>query len=109
MQNESNWEVTLDHRRLKTPNGKVLTVPSESLARAIATEWDAQTEIILQPTMHLVRQNYLCIEMLIIIVSVARLTTQVMYIKLHIKRNVTAKKFFSTNTVHNNVNTKSNR
>lgn len=74
MQNDSNWEVTLDHRRLKTPNGKVLTVPSESLARAIAAEWDAQTEIILQPTMHLVRQNYFCIEMLFITVSNARPT-----------------------------------
>lgn len=60
MQNDSKWEVTLDHRRLKTPNGKVLTVPSEPLARAIAAEWDAQTETITQPTMHLVRQNTFC-------------------------------------------------
>lgn len=59
MQNDSKWEVTLDHRRLKTPNGKVLTVSSEPLARAIAAEWDAQTEIIIQPTMHLVRQFFL--------------------------------------------------
>lgn len=58
MQNDSKWEVTLDHRRLKTPNGKVLTVPSEPLARAVAVEWDAQTEVIIQPTMHLVSQFF---------------------------------------------------
>lgn len=54
VQNDSKWEVTLDHRRLKTPNGQVLLVPSEPLARAIAAEWDSQTEIISLPTMHLV-------------------------------------------------------
>lgn len=58
MQNESKWEVTLDQRRLKTPNGKVLTVPSEPLARAIAAEWDAQTETVVQPTMHLVNHFF---------------------------------------------------
>ncbi|XP_038212019.1 uncharacterized protein LOC119832384 [Zerene cesonia] len=54
IQNENKWEVTLDHRRLKTPNGQVLTVETEPLARAIAVEWDAQHETITQPTMHLV-------------------------------------------------------
>ncbi|XP_072936882.1 ATP synthase mitochondrial F1 complex assembly factor 2 [Epargyreus clarus] len=53
VQNDKKWEVTLDHRKLKTPNGKVLTVHAEPLARAIAAEWDAQTETIAQPTMHL--------------------------------------------------------
>lgn len=53
VQNEKSWEITLDHRRLKTPNGCVLTVNTEPLARAIAAEWDAQTEYIAQPTMHL--------------------------------------------------------
>ncbi|XP_050361980.1 ATP synthase mitochondrial F1 complex assembly factor 2 [Nymphalis io] len=53
VQNDKNWEVTLDHRRLKTPNGRILTVNSEPLARAIAIEWDAQSEYIAQPTMHL--------------------------------------------------------
>ncbi|XP_047544559.1 ATP synthase mitochondrial F1 complex assembly factor 2 [Vanessa atalanta] len=53
VQNEKNWEVTLDHRRLKTPNGRVLTVNNEPLARAIAIEWDAQIEHIARPTMHL--------------------------------------------------------
>lgn len=54
VQSENNWEITLDHRRLKTPNGCVLTVNTEQLARAIAAEWDSQQEHIAQPTMHLV-------------------------------------------------------
>ncbi|XP_063838556.1 ATP synthase mitochondrial F1 complex assembly factor 2 [Ostrinia nubilalis] len=53
VQNENKWEVTLDHRRLKTPNGRVFVVQSEPLARAVAAEWDSQTEVIAQPTMHL--------------------------------------------------------
>ncbi|CAH2067111.1 unnamed protein product, partial [Iphiclides podalirius] len=53
VQSDDKWEVTLDHRRLKTPNGQVLKLGSEQLARAIAAEWDAQNEIIAQPTMHL--------------------------------------------------------
>ncbi|PZC77241.1 hypothetical protein B5X24_HaOG203558 [Helicoverpa armigera] len=53
LQSDNKWEITLDHRRLKTPNGKVLAVSSEPLARAIAAEWDAQTEVIAQPVMHL--------------------------------------------------------
>ncbi|XP_068621222.1 ATP synthase mitochondrial F1 complex assembly factor 2 [Battus philenor] len=53
VQSENYWEVTLDHRRLKTPNGNVLKVGTEQLARAIAAEWDAQNETIAQPTMHL--------------------------------------------------------
>ncbi|XP_041980219.1 ATP synthase mitochondrial F1 complex assembly factor 2 [Aricia agestis] len=53
IQSEKKWEITLDHRRLKTPGGKVLNVNTEQLARSIAAEWDAQKEHILQPTMHL--------------------------------------------------------
>lgn len=61
IQNEKSWEITLDHRRLKTPNGKVLTVNTEPLARAIAAEWDSQHEHISQPTMHIVCLIYLII------------------------------------------------
>ncbi|VVC92217.1 unnamed protein product [Leptidea sinapis] len=53
IQNDRNWGVTLDHRKLKTPNGQLLTVNSEDLARALAAEWDAQQDIISQPSMHL--------------------------------------------------------
>lgn len=40
--------VTLDGRTMKTPLGQTLAVPSETLAYAIAAEWDAQ-EKYLQP------------------------------------------------------------
>ncbi|CAK1550079.1 unnamed protein product [Leptosia nina] len=53
VQNENKWEVILDHRKLKTPNGQVFNVDTEGLARAVAAEWDAQQDIIAQPTMHL--------------------------------------------------------
>lgn len=36
------FQVNLDDRKLKTPAGKLLTVPNEALAAAIATEWSIQ-------------------------------------------------------------------
>ncbi|XP_005996758.1 ATP synthase mitochondrial F1 complex assembly factor 2 [Latimeria chalumnae] len=47
------FEINLDHRKLKTPQGKLFTVPSEALAIAVATEWDSQRETIKFYTMHL--------------------------------------------------------
>jgi chaperone required for assembly of F1-ATPase len=39
---EGGWGIALDGRALRTPARRELTVPSESLAAAIAAEWDAQ-------------------------------------------------------------------
>jgi ATP12 chaperone protein len=48
--NDTNWYgVTLDGRKLSTPMGQILAVPSKQLAYMIAAEWDAQTTR-LQPT-----------------------------------------------------------
>ncbi|XP_029056163.1 ATP synthase mitochondrial F1 complex assembly factor 2 isoform X1 [Osmia bicornis bicornis] len=47
------FEITLDQRKLKTPQGKVLQVDSKPLALAIAAEWDMQTETIDKSNMHL--------------------------------------------------------
>ncbi|XP_075035320.1 ATP synthase mitochondrial F1 complex assembly factor 2 [Mixophyes fleayi] len=52
-QSEGGFEINLDHRKLKTPQGKVFTVPSEPLALAVATEWDSQRDTIKFFTMHL--------------------------------------------------------
>lgn len=49
------YEVNLDRRKLKTPGGKLFTVPNEALAIAVATEWDAQRDTLKTYTMHLVR------------------------------------------------------
>lgn len=47
--NNVDWfGVTLDGKSLKTPLGKQLAVPSQTLAWAIAAEWDQQTTL-LQP------------------------------------------------------------
>lgn len=47
------YEVNLDRRKLKTPGGKLFTVPNEALAIAVATEWDAQRDTLKSYTMHL--------------------------------------------------------
>lgn len=47
------FEITLDQRKLKTPQGRVFEVNSKLLALAVAAEWDAQKEIIDRGSMHL--------------------------------------------------------
>jgi len=52
--NNTNWyTITLDNRPLRTPAGNSLSLPSLSLALAIATEWDTQTEQIVPTQMPL--------------------------------------------------------
>lgn len=48
------FEINLDRRKLKTPCRKLFTVPNEALAIAVATEWDAQKDMLKFYTMHLV-------------------------------------------------------
>ncbi|XP_062999322.1 ATP synthase mitochondrial F1 complex assembly factor 2 isoform X2 [Elgaria multicarinata webbii] len=52
-QGESGFEINLDHRKLKTPQAKLFTVPSETLALAVATEWDSQRDTVKLYAMHL--------------------------------------------------------
>lgn len=52
-QGEGGFEINLDHRKLKTPQNKTFTVPSKTLALAVATEWDSQQDTIKFFTMHL--------------------------------------------------------
>ncbi|XP_014470815.1 PREDICTED: ATP synthase mitochondrial F1 complex assembly factor 2 [Dinoponera quadriceps] len=49
----SKFEIMLDQRKLKTPQGRVFEVNSKPLALAVAAEWDAQKEIIDRGSMHL--------------------------------------------------------
>ncbi|KAG9334776.1 hypothetical protein JZ751_006525 [Albula glossodonta] len=51
--NKGLFEINLDRRKLKTPGGKLFTVPNEALAVAVATEWDAQRDTLKFYTMHL--------------------------------------------------------
>lgn len=48
------FEITLDQRKLKTPKGKIFEVNNKALALAVATEWDAQKDIVEKENMHLV-------------------------------------------------------
>lgn len=48
------YEINLDRKKLKTPGGKLFTVPNEALAIAVATEWDAQKDTLKFYTMHMV-------------------------------------------------------
>lgn len=50
----NSYEITLDKKKVKTPGGNVLKLYNETLAFAIATEWDAQKDIIQRSSMHLV-------------------------------------------------------
>ncbi|KAM8960362.1 ATP synthase mitochondrial F1 complex assembly factor 2 [Pelodytes ibericus] len=50
---EAGFEINLDRRKLKTPQGKLFSVPNEALAIAVATEWDSQCDSIKFYTMHL--------------------------------------------------------
>jgi chaperone required for assembly of F1-ATPase len=49
------YAVTLDGRLVKTPGKRDLVVPSDTLAMAVAAEWDAQQEKIRPATMPLTR------------------------------------------------------
>lgn len=51
----AGWEVQLDGRVLRTPAKSALVLPTEKLARAIASEWDAQIDEIKPSEMPLTR------------------------------------------------------
>lgn len=59
---EDGWEVLLDDRPLRTPGKQPLILPTEPLARAIADEWDAQTDVIDPLSMPLTRAANSAIE-----------------------------------------------
>ncbi len=48
---DGTWRVTLDGRPVKTPSKGNLACPTEALARAVASEWQAQGEQISPATM----------------------------------------------------------
>ncbi|XP_052781651.1 ATP synthase mitochondrial F1 complex assembly factor 2-like [Mya arenaria] len=52
-QSDGWYEVNLDQRKLRTPNGNLFRVPNEALALAVATEWNAQKKFINRNIMHL--------------------------------------------------------
>lgn len=53
LHSDGSYEITLDQRKLKTPNGKPFVIKSEPLALAVATEWNNQKDEIVRSSMHL--------------------------------------------------------
>ena len=49
----------LDNKKVKTPAGKLLILPSKALAMAVSVEWNSQRETIKPENMHLVRMSSL--------------------------------------------------
>ena len=45
----------MDNKKVKTPAGKLLILPSKALAMAVSVEWNSQRETIKPESMHLVR------------------------------------------------------
>lgn len=52
---EKGWQICLDGKPVRTPKSNLLTVDVESLAAAIANEWNAQTDKVVPDTMPLTR------------------------------------------------------
>jgi chaperone required for assembly of F1-ATPase len=52
---EGGWTVHLDGRPVRTPKRRPLALPTESLALAVAAEWQAQAEIVAPASMPLNR------------------------------------------------------
>ncbi len=52
-QGENGYEVNLDKRKLKTPLGNLLRLPTEPLALLVAAEWDNQHDVIKRHAMHM--------------------------------------------------------
>ena len=56
------YEIVLDSKKLKTPNGLVFNLNSEPLALAVAHEWQTQKDLILLSQMHLTGLCNVCID-----------------------------------------------
>jgi chaperone required for assembly of F1-ATPase len=52
---EGSFTVTLDNRPIRTPSGRIITIPSRAIAEAVAAEWEAQQEMINPLTMPMTR------------------------------------------------------
>lgn len=56
------WQVVLDGKPVRTPGKHPLILPTQALARAIAAEWDAQSDVIDPTSMPLTRSANSAIE-----------------------------------------------
>ncbi|GAU93960.1 hypothetical protein RvY_05811 [Ramazzottius varieornatus] len=54
-QEDGAFQISLDRRRLRTPMGNIVKLPNEPLALSVATEWEAQKDIIRTSSMYMSR------------------------------------------------------
>lgn len=50
---DGSFEICLDHRKLRTPKGSIVRIPSEPLALAVANEWESQIDYLDLSRMHI--------------------------------------------------------
>lgn len=50
---EGGYQITVDNKKVKTPAGKLLILPSKALAMAVSVEWNSQRETIKPESMHM--------------------------------------------------------
>jgi ATP synthase F1 complex assembly factor 2 len=62
VQDNGDYELNLDGRKLKTPAGSVFRIRNRELALAIQTEWLSQKELIRLDQMHLTTLTNTCID-----------------------------------------------
>nr|XP_002131815.1 ATP synthase mitochondrial F1 complex assembly factor 2-like [Ciona intestinalis] len=43
---DGGFEINLDNRKLRTPNGNIVKLPTESLAQAVSVEWNNQNKVL---------------------------------------------------------------
>lgn len=51
---QGGYQITVDNKKVKTPAGNFLVVPTKPLAMAVSVEWNSQKETIKPEGMHLV-------------------------------------------------------
>ena len=56
---KGGYQISVDNKKVKTPAGNLLVVPSKPLAMAVSVEWNSQVDTIKPANMHLVIKQLL--------------------------------------------------
>ena len=67
---QGGYQITVDNKKVKTPAGNLLVVPSKPLAMAVSVEWNSQVDTIKPANMHLVIKQLLMLCALYFVVVV---------------------------------------
>lgn len=67
---QGGYQITVDNKKVKTPAGNLLVVPSKPLAMAVSVEWNLQVDTIKPANMNLVIKQLLMLCALYFVVVV---------------------------------------